>query len=210
MITSARTRKERDRLLREEDFLNAAERLFSQRGYFETSIEDVAHAAEYATGTIYRYFASKKDLYQRLLLRKGRAYFEQTKAAVAQNPTPRKRVEALVRGKANFFFENRAFMRIYVAEVSGPLCDAARQLPDDLRAIHEEYLALTREILRDGMANGVFRKLDVEMTMASLHGLMNELLTHALEEDCPYTEDQVVGFIFDFLQGGLLTRRGRT
>ncbi len=56
MNEQAMSRKERDRRRREEDFLNAAEALFADKGYAETSMEDVAKKAKYTTGTNYGYF----------------------------------------------------------------------------------------------------------------------------------------------------------
>ena len=103
-MDSTISRKERDRMLREEDFLKAAEQLFSERGYFETSIEDVAREAEYATGTIYRYFSSKEELYHSLLLRKGQAYFNQIKTSLEEADSPLEKLRAVVRGKTRFFF----------------------------------------------------------------------------------------------------------
>ena len=104
------SRKQRDRLLREEDFMDAAEKLFAERGFFETSMEDVAAEAEYATGTLYRYFSSKEDLYHSLLLRKGRAYFAGMKVSLAEAASPLERLQALIRGKANFFFTNQEIL----------------------------------------------------------------------------------------------------
>jgi AcrR family transcriptional regulator len=42
--------------------LDAALRVFAERGYHGTSVPDVAKAAEVATGTLYHYFASKEQL----------------------------------------------------------------------------------------------------------------------------------------------------
>ena len=47
---------------RREQIVNAAVRLFSERGYFQTTIEDVASAVPISKGLIYRYFKDKNDL----------------------------------------------------------------------------------------------------------------------------------------------------
>lgn len=47
---------------RREQIVNAAVRLFSERGYFQTTIEDVANAVPISKGLIYRYFKDKNDL----------------------------------------------------------------------------------------------------------------------------------------------------
>lgn len=48
--------------MRRAQFVEAAIRLFSQRGYFNTSIEDVADDVQVSKGLFYRYFTDKNDL----------------------------------------------------------------------------------------------------------------------------------------------------
>src|ERR1700683_1762990 len=48
---------------RREEILDAAAKLFAQHGYRNTDMEYVAAARDIAKGTIYRYFASKEELF---------------------------------------------------------------------------------------------------------------------------------------------------
>jgi AcrR family transcriptional regulator len=47
--------------------LDAASRLFHERGYEETSIQQVAERADTGVGTLYGYFASKEDILRAVL-----------------------------------------------------------------------------------------------------------------------------------------------
>ncbi|MBW7850297.1 MAG: TetR/AcrR family transcriptional regulator [Rhodospirillales bacterium] len=47
---------------RREQIVDAAVRLFAERGYFQTTIEDVANAVPISKGLVYRYFKDKNDL----------------------------------------------------------------------------------------------------------------------------------------------------
>jgi len=53
------TRQERRKAATRAKILDAAERLFGERGYAETSIEDISDAADVAVRTIYTHFPSK-------------------------------------------------------------------------------------------------------------------------------------------------------
>lgn len=202
------SRKERDRRRREEDLLRAAERLFSERGYDGTSMEDIAREAEYATGTIYRYFASKEALFHQLLLDKGRRFFAGVLAVLDEPASPRDRLMALIRGKVEFFFANREFMGIYFGNVAGSGTTFRVQPPEEIQSLHEAYLERLREVFREGMAAGQFRELDVEMVQTVVTGLTTELLHRSLEEDFKATADEVVAFVEAFLRGGLIRKRG--
>ncbi len=60
--------RERERLARERDMLDAAIKLFCENGFEKTSMEDVAKESEYTKKTIYRYFTCKEDLFFAVML----------------------------------------------------------------------------------------------------------------------------------------------
>lgn len=59
MITD---RKERRAARRRNDIIEAAMKVFAERGIRQATIKEIADAADIAEGTIYNYFASKDDL----------------------------------------------------------------------------------------------------------------------------------------------------
>lgn len=55
-------RREREKHLRRQTILRAAEILFARQGYRKTKIEEIADHAEVSVGTVYGYFNNKEDL----------------------------------------------------------------------------------------------------------------------------------------------------
>jgi AcrR family transcriptional regulator len=68
-------RKEREKLQRSQDILEAARRVFESKGFLNTTLQDVAKEAEISVGLIYRYFQSKEDMFASLAL-KGAEQFD--------------------------------------------------------------------------------------------------------------------------------------
>ena len=62
------TRREKDRLRHRGMMLSAALELFSEKGYPNVSMHEIAHHAEFAIGTLYKFFKNKEDLYNSLLI----------------------------------------------------------------------------------------------------------------------------------------------
>ena len=60
-------RKQREVEARRDDILSAAERLFSKHGFFKTSMAEIASAAQFAMGTVYKIFESKEEIYISLM-----------------------------------------------------------------------------------------------------------------------------------------------
>lgn len=57
------SRRERERQVREDEIISAAERVFHQKGYYNASMDEIAKEAQFAKGTVYQYFMNKEDLY---------------------------------------------------------------------------------------------------------------------------------------------------
>jgi len=61
-LSASALRREREKLMRRQSILSAAEILFAHNGYRKTKIEDIAEKAEVSVGTVYGYFQNKEEL----------------------------------------------------------------------------------------------------------------------------------------------------
>jgi len=199
------TRKERDRLLRETDFLDAAEQLFAERGYYQTSMEDVAKAAEYATGTIYRYFPSKEALYNSILVRKGHAYIKMITGVLDEADSPTDKMSLIIHHEVDFWFDNAQFMRIYMNVIDKP-CDPMNP-PEGFQDIHSRYIEILTGILEDGMKKGEFIQMNVEMLLLALMGVSHNLLTNIISAESDVSKQEVESFMKAFFRTGFIKKR---
>ena len=62
-------RKEREKELRSESIIDAAERIFFSKGFEHATMNDVAEEAELSKGALYLYFHSKNELCMAILQR---------------------------------------------------------------------------------------------------------------------------------------------
>lgn len=63
------TRKEKEKLLRRDAILNAAEIVFAKSGYEYASLNEIGKLAEFSRQTLYQYFEDKADLFLSVLLK---------------------------------------------------------------------------------------------------------------------------------------------
>jgi AcrR family transcriptional regulator len=139
---------------RKQQLLDAAARLFADRGYAETRILDICREAGVAKGLFYWYFETKeavfRDLADELRLRLRR---EQSRAMDPRaNPLVQMRqgAEASVRFMAA---HAQAFALMAVENVD-------QQFLDDLRRGTEVHADDTERLVRAGMAEGLIRDED--------------------------------------------------
>jgi len=62
LLSRSALRRLREKEQKYNTILKAAETLFAQKGYHQTSIEEIADLAEVSTGAVYFYFKNKEDL----------------------------------------------------------------------------------------------------------------------------------------------------
>lgn len=72
MTTDPQTPKTRRGQLRRAQLLEAAEQVFSEKGFMAASIADITQRAGAAQGTFYIYFESKEQLFREVVLTLGR------------------------------------------------------------------------------------------------------------------------------------------
>jgi AcrR family transcriptional regulator len=143
--------------------LEAAERIFAELGYHDASIVKITEAAGVAQGTFYLYFASKKDLFDELVLDLNHRVRQAMTEAADQGGT---RAEKELLGFGAFFrftAEHPALYRIIrQAEFVSP------------ETLHEHYRRLTNGYvagLRQAMADGEIDDGDPEVLAWALMGI---------------------------------------
>lgn len=68
MSTTPLSRKEREREQHRKEIMDAAMRLFAEHGYHSVSMQEIASEAEFATGTLYKFFSSKRELFREIMI----------------------------------------------------------------------------------------------------------------------------------------------
>lgn len=72
--------------LHREQIMCAAEKMFTERGFLQTTIEDISKASEYSRRTIYSYYESKEDILHHIIA-KGLLTLKQDIETVLQEDT---------------------------------------------------------------------------------------------------------------------------
>ena len=108
MIQTEKTgRREREFLAHREEILLAAQKVFAAKGFFPTTMSDIAREAEFGTGTLYKYFKSKEDLYFTLIDEKTDEINRLVKAELSQKTSAAERIRTVLKLQFEFFERNR-------------------------------------------------------------------------------------------------------
>jgi len=198
----AANRREQARERTRRDLLTAAGAAFSANGFHGTSMEQIASAAQYATGTLYLYFKDKDDLYISLLEDKIREMLRFCQEAVTQAGTARERFDALIRSRLTFHEEHRDFFKIYAREGMTPGHKDAQGQWSRVEALCRESLEFTQTVITKCQRGGLLRKEDPTLLALSLNGiLMNISREWMTSEPSASLQDRAPFVIRLFLEG---------
>jgi AcrR family transcriptional regulator len=199
-------RRERDRLQRRFDILAAAERVMAQKGYEDASIEEIARAAEYGTGTVYLYFKDKETLYVELVGEKFRRMIGHVQQRVKEETDPIEGLRRLIHARMEFFDENRAFFRIYMgARTELGLAKGRRW--EGIAALRECYVSLITRLIRAGQRQGAIRRGDPRQFAIALTGMMRQLTRDWLRSENGRPLTGSVEFVLDLFLNGAKAQR---
>ena len=129
MNKSTQSRKRREREARREAILEAAEKVFSDKGFHGATLDTIAHEAELAKGTLYNYYEDKQNLFLSLV-RRGHDLFDQVlKDTIAESDNLRDFIVRLVTVTFTGMIEHKYMFRV--------IFDGGSQLPS---VLHEELV----------------------------------------------------------------------
>jgi AcrR family transcriptional regulator len=171
----------------------AARRLIARGGYAEAQVASVAAEAGVATGTVYRYFPSKSELFAEVFRDASQREVDAMAAAAADD-----RVSAPARiGAGVETFARRALRapRIAYALLAEPIDPAVEAERLVFRRAYRDVLA---GVIADGVAAGELPAQDVEVSAAALVGAIGEALVGPLSPVANGDPEQVVAPLVQF------------
>ena len=154
---------------REDQLLQIATRLFKEKGYRDTSMQDLADALGVQKASLYYYIKSKEELLRRLLEHAFALVGAQIDEIYATDLTPLEKLRRALENHAVTLMDNLNLVSVYM--------DEYRNLPPrrlkQVLAVRKHYEQTLMQILQEGIARGDFRPVNVEMTVYGLLGMLN-------------------------------------
>ena len=188
-VTEEYKKEVRDRIL------TAAEGLFSSKGYYDTSMDEIVAESRLSKGAIYGYFKSKEDLFVSLQDKRLEESITVLTSTFAPGDSARTKLVKVIRTAFGSMINgSKESCRISLEfNVTAPRMKSVQHRRD------ERFMALHRflvEIIREGVKKGEFRR-DVDpnqmalLLLAMADGLSLDWATTTLDFDWKSLTEQV-------------------
>jgi AcrR family transcriptional regulator len=158
---SAPTRRERQNATRIEQILDAAVRLFAEKGFHRTTTRDIAEAADMAEGTLYNYFATKDDLLFGIMQRLTESMtFEAMHTEALPTAETREHFNALLQTYRDFQYQNAIILQALLSEI---LANTGLRQRYYQQLLEPSIVALEKDLAKHTEA-GQIRPIDIPAT----------------------------------------------
>ena len=185
-------RRERERLRQRQEILAAALDLFSEKGYHNVSMHEVAEKAEFAIGTLYKFFQNKEDLYKALVLEQCDRFHDTIVRALDEADDEVVKLKNYVLAKGEVFRSNLPFIRLYLAESRGVSYNIKAGPDEEVRKGYFDLLERLAAIFENGIQGGRLKSIASPYHLAvALDSAVNafHLLWLDAPDRYPYPED---------------------
>jgi AcrR family transcriptional regulator len=201
--TEKTTRREREFLAHREEILMAAQKVFAAKGFFSTTMSDIAGEAEFGTGTLYKYFKSKEELYFTLIDEKTEEINRLVRAELSQETSAAERIKTALKLQFEFFERNRDFFRIYISERSRFEWTVKNELGKGLHEKMIAYINILGQVMRQGIEEGRFRPLDPMDLAHALVGIVNSFIFEWMTSHESYPLISKLDTVLEIFLGGV-------
>jgi AcrR family transcriptional regulator len=192
MQTIKLSRREKEKVRQRQEMLEAALSLFSEKGYHNVSMHEIANKAEFAIGTLYKFFKNKENLYKALILENVEEFHEALMKAIGENQDEVQKLRNYVKAKGEVSRANVAVIRLYFSETRGETFALTAGLDSEIRERHGEFLQTLASIFASGIQKNRFKRIaDPFFLAVALDGITTAFLFLWLQapERHPYPED---------------------
>ena len=149
--------------------LDTSAKLFSQRGYMEVSIRDIAQACGMTNAALYYHFKNKEDLFLAMLQRDHEKTLDALRAAVHGPGDLREDLKQLVACYASITCERRQSFQTLRRDLSNVEDVRGHKL---FAEMHSSFMRPLEERLAQAQADGKIQPGDTRFYARLLHGMI--------------------------------------
>jgi AcrR family transcriptional regulator len=152
--------------------INASYKVFSKKGLFRATLDDIAEEADVGKGTIYCHFRNKLHLVSYLAKESINELLGYCKQQIDGIEDPREIIKKLVSAHFTFFEKKRALFGTLFFIRGALHQDFESRYIQEMQSDYGRYMSFLADTLDYGIKKGAFRSLDAVNQAYVLHGII--------------------------------------
>lgn len=175
----------------------AAIKLFSEKGFHKSTMDDIAEAAKVAKGTLYYHFSSKEDIFKFIIDEGIRLIEEETEDKVIYIDDPAIRIRKVLILQIELMNKYSGFFKAILSQLWGN-----EDQQQQIKKIIERYLKMLEKYIREGIDPNKTDDKTLEVITLNLFGIMTSSLIYKSVNKVQNQQDSI-DIMIDLLLNGL-------
>ena len=163
-------RKEREKLLHREEILESALRLFSDKGFHNVSMQDIANESEFGVGTLYHFFEGKEQLILELMEAGIKKIGQLLIPILDSNQEEQKKLSEFIRVHVDMIEGNIEFIKLYISQYG--MSTSVNPMLKDISSLKTTVAAKLESLIKAGIQKQIFRRVHPEIVALSLRATL--------------------------------------
>jgi AcrR family transcriptional regulator len=193
----------RDHSVKRDAVVRVAAKAFSEHGFHNTSLDDIAAALEVTKPTIYYYVTNKEQLLFECFVAGLEPILSALRDSRSSGESARERLNSMLRQYAQAVASDFGWSLVRAEHQ-----DLSEPMSAKVRALKVEIDQGIRRLLKDGVKDGSIQPCDVKMTAFALAGALN-WIPHWYREKQAMSAAQIADAFVTIFEEGLRPRAER-
>lgn len=191
--------------IKRDAILRAAIKVFSENGYFNSKVSDIARQAGVADGTVYLYFKNKDDILHSIFQHAMSIFIAEAKKELEKTDDPADKLRKIAKLHLEKLGKDRDLAVVFQVELRG----STKFMEEFSTTAFAEYLNIIKEAFIEGQQKGIFRS-DLNPTVCAkiLFGALDEMVTNWILSKKNYPLVPMSETVISVFFNGVLNRQG--
>ncbi len=168
------SRREKEKKRHKKEIMEAALKLFSDKGFYNVSVQEIAEASEFGIGTLYSFFKSKEALFEELMNDTSERVLHELLEVLNASCSEKDLLSEFIRAQPKWQAKYGNVIKLYVSEIG--IKGLRTSKIHEKSKINEVISDKLAQIIDKGIKKGIFRPVDSEITAKALSSIIETLI----------------------------------
>jgi len=190
-----------DKSLRLQKIVDVSINLFHKKGYRTTTLDDVSKELGITKAALYHYVSSKENLLSIIFIQALENIFKNTHKINLMNISPDKKLRLMIKNHVkDIIIKSLPLLSVFFSEENQLSEESYKKMQTEKK----KYTDIIENVLKDGVKQGLFRKIDTRLMSYGIIGMCNWILKWYKSGVTKYKPEEIADHFVNFLEKGYI------
>lgn len=188
-------------MTKKQKILKAAQQVFSQKGFHQAQMDEIAKRAKVAKGTLYYNFSSKSELFATTVTKGMEEIVEKVEEELNSDLPFTDHFKQLIRVNISLYLKYSDLSKIVFNELSSGIDTPVLK---DIEEVRNRYINFITDLLQHGQEKGYIKEINLKLAAVGIVGLLDNLCNYYMRNTSVSDQDSLVETMYTILSSGLI------